>query len=200
LAARNIRAISPNAKVEIITDTVINQKVLARLKNCDVVFSCTDLHAPRSVLNELCYQHFIPLIDVGVGLDSSENHIQAGTIRANIIAPSLPCLFCQNIIRPDVIAEEFMSIEEKQNRKKEGYIRGITLSKTPSMVSFTTIAAGIATTLLIDVLCGFITKQSFNYFIDIISFSINCYSSSIDEECSCSKRLGRGDFASFSAP
>lgn len=199
IVERNIKAINPKAQVECHSD-VISQKVLNRLKNCDVIFSCTDRHAPRSVLNELSYQCFIPVIDVGVGLDAEKNRIQAGTIRASVIAPSIPCLFCCNIVRPDIIAEEFLPEAERRALKKEGYIKGIDNSKAPSMISFTTIAASYGIQLFLDLLCNFMKTQSYNYLIDIKTLSANRLSSAINVDCSCTKRLGMGDYTPFSAP
>jgi len=199
IAERNIKTICPETQVECCGD-VISQKVLARLKNCDVIFSCTDRHAPRSVLNELCYQCFIPIIDVGVGLDAKKKRIQGGTIRASVIAPSLPCLLCSNIIRTDTISEEFLPDDQKQALKKEGYIQGITISETPSMVSFTTIASSYGIHIFIDMLCGFMNSQSYNYLIDIQTLSTNRLSSIVSADCACAKRLGMGDYKHFSAP
>jgi molybdopterin-synthase adenylyltransferase len=199
IANRSISSINPKVKVECYGD-VIDQKVLSRLKGCDIIFSCTDRHSPRSVLNELCYQCYIPVIDVGVGLDAKNDRLQGGTIRATIIAPSLPCLFCTNTIRSDIIATEFLSIEEQKARKKEGYIRGLSIEKTPSMISFTTIAASIGIHLFLDILCNFMQNESYNYLLDIETLSTHRLSSAVAPGCICDKRIGAGDTIPFSAP
>src|SRR5437667_23780 len=61
IAKRNILRIVPHAVVEAIQQSVVNQRVLAALSGCDVIFSCVDRQAPRAVMNEVAYQRFIPL-------------------------------------------------------------------------------------------------------------------------------------------
>src|SRR5439155_4150985 len=103
---RNILLIVPNPVVEAIQQSVVNQRVLAALSGCDVIFSCVDRQAPRAVMNEVAYQRFIPLIDVGVGLSTTDHSITGGTVRATLVGPGLPCLYDYGVVRPDVIAAE----------------------------------------------------------------------------------------------
>ena len=100
IVGENIKRIAPDAAVDVANMDIVSQEALALLRECDVVFGCTDRQAPRSVLNELAYQFFVPVIDVGVGMDSKDGGISGGTVRASIVAPSLPCLFCSGISAP----------------------------------------------------------------------------------------------------
>jgi len=195
----NIKRIQPKAKVEKIHNDVLRQDVLSLLKDCDIVFSCTDRHAPRSVLNELCYQYFIPVIDVGVGLDSDGSNIVGGSIRATLIGPELPCLFCYGIVRPDIISAELMSPQERQQRQREGYIRNLQ-DTSASVVSFTTTAAGMGVSLFLDLLFGYMRSEMSNHLIlDVASFDSHRLSVT-PKDCVCLTRLGRGDFMPLSAP
>jgi len=200
IASRNIRKISPKVNVESIHKDVISQKVLGRLKNCDAIFSCVDRQAPRSVINEISYQYFIPVIDLGAGLDAQNGNLQGGTIRASLIGPSMPCLFCLDLLRPEIITAELLPPEERLARQREGYIRGIPTSEAASVVSFTTTAAGYAVDLFLDLFCGYIENPISNYFLDLQTFStarISCTSKSC---CVCVDRLGRADYKPLSAP
>jgi hypothetical protein len=200
IAERNIKRVSPEAKVESICGDVTSQRALKRLENCDVIFACTDRHAPRSVLNELAYQYFIPVIDLGAGLDAPDEKIKGGSIRVSLLSPSLPCLFCLNIIRSDTIAAECMSVEERQSREREGYIRGVNQANAPSVIGFTSTAAGLGIAILVDLLCGYVKPASSNFILDIRDFDICRISCVPKEDCTCQKRTGRADYKPLSAP
>jgi len=198
IARVNIKRIQPKAKVEDVSLSVISQKVLSILKDCDVVFSCTDRHAPRSVLNELSYQCFIPVIDIGVGLNSDGERITGGSIRATLIGPEMPCLFCYGLVKPETISAELMNPRELLQRQQEGYIEGLK-EEAPSVISFTTTAAGLGITLFLDLLFSYMKNQSSNFIFDVTSFDL-CRLSVSPRDCSCLMRFGRGDYMPFSAP
>ena len=73
-----------------------------------------------------------------------------GTIRVSIIGPGLPCLLCSEIVRSDVMAAEALPLKERKARLQEGYLPGI--EEAPSVISFTTTAAGMAVSLFIDLI------------------------------------------------
>jgi tRNA A37 threonylcarbamoyladenosine dehydratase len=200
IAERNIKRTFPSAKVECIFGDVISQRTLSRLKNCDVIFSCTDSHSSRSVVNEMAYQYFIPVIDMGVGLDAPNSQLRGGTIRVSLISPTMPCFFCQDIIRSDTISVELMPEKDRVLREREGYVRGVQSSHAPSLVSFTTTAAGYGVDLFIDILCSYIKNPASNYVLDIQTFSSRRMLGVPKTDCVCAKRLGRGDYMSLSAP
>ena len=93
-----------------------------------------------------------------VGLDSDGSRLTGGSLRATLIGPELPCLFCYGIARPDVISAEIMNPSERHRRQGEGYTANIN-SVTPSVVSFTTTAAGVAVSLFLDFLVGYTTVE-----------------------------------------
>jgi hypothetical protein len=47
------------------------------LRNCDFIFGCTDDHTGRSILTRFPYWYYIPVIDMGVFIDSSSSDIAA---------------------------------------------------------------------------------------------------------------------------
>jgi hypothetical protein len=198
IAKKNIEKIQREATVKEISKDVISQAVLSQLKDCDLVFSCTDAHAPRSVVNELCYQYFIPLIDVGAGLGTDGQRITEASVRATLVSPELPCLFCYGIVRPEIISAELMSPQERERRIEEGYITGYD-TNAPSVVSFTTTASAMGVSLFLDALFGYMGNSSANLILDAANFDSHRVAASVGD-CVCMKRLARGDYMPFSAP
>ena len=195
----NIQRIEPNSSVKDISENVISQKVLNQLKNCDVVFSCTDRHAPRSVLNELAHQFFIPVIDLGVGIDAKNEKIEGGSVRVSLSSPSLPCLYCTGVINSEQILAESLDKKELESRQKEGYIKGLD-DDVPSVITFTTLAASYALLLLKDLFFNIMKSNANTILLDVTTLTTSRLSASVKNDCVCTLRMGKGDYMPLSAP
>lgn len=200
IVVENIRRIEPDAAVDAVTMDIVSQEALALLRECDVVFGCTDRQAPRSVLNELAYQFFVPVIDVGVGMDSRGGRISGGTVRASIVAPSLPCLFCSGIISPDGILAESLDPGDRRAREREGYVAGLGADEAPSVISLTTMAASYAVFLMKDMLFGITNSERNLLLVDVGTLETVFPSSRARPGCVCAVRTGRGNSMLLSAP
>lgn len=196
---KHLKKINPNIIINKYNKDVINQSIIKKLSLCDIIFSCTDRHAPRSILNELCYQCYIPLIDVGVGLISKQYKIDHITVRASVISPGLPCMFCQEIIKERILYAETLNPEERKKQIQEGYIRNY-LINAPSVISYTTIASGFGVSIFLDMLFGFSNINSYNYYLDLLNYDLIKICAKDNPECICKTRSGRGFLYPFSAP
>ena len=201
IVGENIRRIAPDAAVDAAAMDIVSQEALASLKECDMVFGCTDRQAPRSVLNELAYQFFVPVIDIGVGLDSKDGRMSGGTVRASIVAPSLPCLFCSGIISPDAILAESLDPGDRRARAREGYVAGLGGGEgAPSVVSLTTMAASYAVFLLKDMLFGITGSARGLLLVDVGTLETTFPASQPRPGCVCAARAGMGACMQLSAP
>jgi hypothetical protein len=195
--ASHLEKISPHLEVVRVSETVMKGDILRSLANCDIIFSCLDRHGPRAVLNELSYQCFIPIIDVGVGLQKDKNGIVGGAARATIIGPGLPCLICQDIVRPEVITAENLSPEDYAKRRAEGYVTDLQQS-VPSVISYTTLAASLGLLLFTELFVSTNRASYSTLVMDLQSKDILKLKPSIKRECVCEKRLGKGFGIQFS--
>ncbi len=193
----HVDKISPHLKIIKVSETVMKGDVLRSLASCDIIFSCLDRHGPRAVLNELSYQCFIPIIDVGVGLQKDESGVVGGTARATIIGPGLPCLICQDIVRPEVITAENLSPEDYIKRRAEGYVADLP-QNVPSAVTYTTLAASLGLLMFTELLLGKGAKLSSTLVVDLQSKEMLRLRPIIKEDCVCGKRLGKGLSLPFS--
>ncbi|MFB6458598.1 HesA/MoeB/ThiF family protein [Bradyrhizobium tunisiense] len=105
IAKRMIRAINPNARVEVHTEQW--QLAANALKRCDVVVGGLDNVRSKDELDAFCRRHLVPYVDQGMDvhqLGGGHGHLVAGQVFLS--EPSGPCLRCMGIVTDDALAEE----------------------------------------------------------------------------------------------
>ena len=196
---KNLKKIQKNITIKTISENIASQETLNCFKNCDIVFSCTDKHMPRSLLNELAYQYFIPVIDMGVGMRAENEKIVGGTVRVSLVCPSIPCLYCIKIINSEQILLESLSKKDREERTNEGYMQGM-MDDEPSVITLTTMAAAYAMLLFKDLIFNLIDTEANTFMLDITSFTTSKLITSIKNKCTCTLRMGKADYYPLSAP
>lgn len=183
-----------------IPEKVTQKKAAEALRECDLIFGCTDDHAGRSVLNALAIGYTIPLIDMGVLIDSQSGTIHSVTGRVTHVRPLTGCLICRGRIDPRKIAAEMMSADEYHSRVAEGYIPELGQAD-PSVITFTTAVASQAVMEMLHLLTGFMGDRAVSELLcrfDYTSFSDQSEKVS-GSSCMCSdpKWISRGDYGPF---
>lgn len=179
---------------------ITNEEVAKRLRNCDVVFGCTDKEAPRGILVQLALRYLIPIIDMGVVIDSNDGQIRDVVGRVTTFYPGEACLFCRGRISAETIRFELMSPEEREVRIKEGYAPELD-TPSPAVIPFTSSVASLAISELLHRLTGFMgsgrVSSEVMVFFDKQEFRRNRLAAS--EDCLCMKQSlwGRGDYKLF---
>jgi molybdopterin/thiamine biosynthesis adenylyltransferase len=131
VASEHIRRINAAAKVEPLNANVRSVEVLGRLSACDVVFGCVDTDSARLILNELANAYLIPYIDCGVGIDVEDGRIEDAGGRVIVWVPGRPCLLCAREIDTRIAAEELENAEQREFRKRHGYVSGASIPEPP---------------------------------------------------------------------
>ena len=132
------------------------------LKACDVIFGCTDDHNGRLLLNRLAYFYSIPVFDMGLAIDVSQEdppHIKDLSGRVTVVRPGTPCLLCRKVVNVVRAREEQLqrtNHEEYQRQKREAYVLGEG-DPNPAVVTFTTEVAAMAVNELLHHMNGFHT-------------------------------------------
>lgn len=175
------------------------RSAVEELKNCDVVFGCTDDQSGRSILCRLAVYYYIPVFDMGVKVDSESSFIKAIHGRATTLLPDEACLNCRGCINPQMIASEAAEAtdpESAKEKRREGYLPELP-GTAPSVIPFTTIVASTAIIEFLHRLTGFlgddrITNEVLQLF-DQTKTGKN--SRRPQEACFCGdpKLFGRGD-------
>ncbi len=172
------------------------------LKKCDVVFGCTDDEWGRSILNRLAVYYYIPVIDMGVRIDSTAGVIKSVQGRVTVLVPGAACLFCRRRIGGNISAEVLRATNPAaaENLRLEGYIPELA-EPAPSVIAFTTAIGASAVIELIQRLTGFMgadrTTTEILHLFDETRVRTNSRPS--DPECLCSNadKIGRGDCEPF---
>jgi molybdopterin/thiamine biosynthesis adenylyltransferase len=147
IAARMIKRTNPRATAQTISRDVTDLDVAESLLDVDAIFGCTDSHASRAILNQLAYQHFIPLFDLGVGIVAKKGLVTHITGRVQMASPGLACLVCGGVIDPDAVRRELQSSVE---RAADPYITGYN-EPQPAVISLNSTMASLAVTMFMTV-------------------------------------------------
>lgn len=196
IAANNISRQGLGADVRPFERHITYEGTARELRNCDVAFGCTDLEAPRGILMALSVEYLIPVIDVGVIVDSSGGVIGGVFGRVTVVAPGEACLFCRNRISAKTIALESKSADERQRLHAEGYAPELRINN-PAVIMFTTAVAAQAVSEFLHRLTGFMgedrTASEALLLIHADRLGVNRASPSLDCLCTSASRIARGD-------
>ncbi len=184
IVKRNLKAINPDAKITEIKNSVVYQETLEKLRDIDIIFSCTDNDWSRSVLNRFSYQYLVPIIDMGLRIVVSNNSVSGAGGRVTLFGPDLPCLWCGFHLNAERIRVESMETNERSKLVKEKYIEGL-LVKAPAVVSLNSTIASMAVTLMIGMLTGFSNPpyDGLEQIYDVISGDVFTSSPRKDSAC-----------------
>ncbi len=203
IAERNIKRIELGTEVEILQGSATDLQVAQRLKECDIIFACTDDEWGRSILTKLAATYLIPVFDMGVEIDSEDGIIKSVRGRVTSLIPGSPCLFCRGIVTSDIIYAETLNKinpEEYQQRLKEGYVPGLP-GNAPAVIMFTSTVAATAICEMLHRFTGYMgsSRNSTEIILrfDESKISTNSKQASSDCWCSNSNSWGRGDTEPF---
>lgn len=195
-----IQKIGFGTEIHVIKRKAIYESVARALRNCDLIFGCTDDQAGRMILNELSIHYYIPLIDMGVVIDSHSGYLRSVLGRVTMVRPRANCLLCRQWIRIDMVEAELMSAELRERRAREGYAPELE-EKDPAVVSFTTAVAAQSVMEMLHLITGYMGDErdvrDILWRMDSTAYSFRPVPNS--EGCSCTtpKKVGRGDRREF---
>jgi molybdopterin/thiamine biosynthesis adenylyltransferase len=155
LARRLGRRLGSSTRLSVVQGSITDAEVGRRLLDHDVVVGCTDNQWSRTVLNQLAYQYFVPVLDLGVELQPGG----AMGGRVSWLAPGSACLWCAGILDPDRVRAEQLPPELAEAERGRGYITGID-EPAPAVVSINGVIASVAVTELLARWTGFAGSSS----------------------------------------
>lgn len=106
--------VAPRVKVTSIQARV--EEAWMRLRDCDVIFGCTDDLLSRYVLNRFATQYLIPLIDTGVEVEAPHGDLRSIAGRVNVVRPGRSCLEALGM------TSEEAATAEVRARRRPGYV------------------------------------------------------------------------------
>lgn len=150
VASQMICSIQPSARVEILQDTIVKASVARTVLNVDTFFCCTDSHGSRAILTQLSYQYLLPGFDMGVRIEVQNGVTTHITGRVQMLAPTLACLSCGEILDAEQVRRELLSDSQ---RNVDQYIIG-DLVPQPAVISINSAVASLAVTMFLSAISG----------------------------------------------
>jgi hypothetical protein len=133
LLKREMSATGLGCHVEPIRGNILDAHVLARLRECDVIFGCVDKAYPRLVLSQFAHQFLTPYIDIGTEIGASAEGIVSLNSRTSYVAPGRRCLVCSGIVTPRQLSFESLSAAERKRVGGQGYSDDLLLTQPAVM-------------------------------------------------------------------
>lgn len=158
LSEAHIQRIGLGTVVRAYPEHITDEETAKRLRECDVVFGCTDKQTPRGILVQLALRYYIPVFDLGVKIAADGENLRSIIGRVTTLIPGEACLFCRGRISSEMIALESLSPEEWQLRADEHYAPELQ-TENPAVITFTTAVAAQAISELLHRLTGFMGEQ-----------------------------------------
>jgi len=191
VAASHIAKIAPEASVKCVQGDVTRTHVAKELISADFLFSCTDSHGSRAVIQQISYQYLIPCVDVGSIITAVDGQVTGIHGRIQALAPGLPCFTCSGLIDAEEVRRDMMSEEE---RRLDPYIQGAS-EPAPAVISINSTVTSLAITMFMAITLGIPSEGRYVLYnankpsLRSVTASRNpaCYI------CSPSGVLGRGD-------
>lgn len=148
VVARYLTAHSDDTIVRKIPGNVVRAAIAKELCDTDVIFSCTDSHGSRSVIQQIAYQYLIPCIDMGSTITTDDGKVTGIFGRVQLLSPGEPCLWCCNLLDPEQVRRDMMSDVE---RRLDPYIQGAE-EPAPSVVWLNGTVVSLAVGMLMAVM------------------------------------------------
>ncbi len=153
IARRMIRRIAPGAKVETLKGDVLRRSTGKLLLDYDFIFCCTDSDGSRHFLNQLAYQYFIPVIDMGVSITPDDSgKIVSIDGRVQMLAPGLACLVCNE----GTLSHRHVmwDLQSARQRRSDPYFLKMAGVKQPAVISLNGTVASQAITVFMSAVAG----------------------------------------------
>lgn len=187
----NVRRIDPECNVVAMPKNVVDDGVAANLLSCDLIFCCTDTHGSRALLNQVAYQYYIPVIDVGVAIVASRDIIVSAVGRVQALMPGRPCLICSALLNPEEVRRDFLT---RYQKSLDPYISGAH-EPQPAVISINGVVSSLGVTTALALLVGFPSTARHQIY-NIMNGTVRRVASRSVANCvvcSIAGALGRGD-------
>lgn len=186
----HLRSFSASDIIEIQADVADALGDDGPVSAADAVMCCTDNLRSRDKLNEAALRWHKPLIDAGCSVvagGGNGRRAAESTAYAQLVTPETACLWCTGQIDGRRLGDEFLTGAEREAKEAAGYRE----PSQPSLVTYTTWAACLATDKLLGLL-GLYGDRSNASYVDITGEFCRHRSPEIKAGCVCERfRLGR---------
>jgi len=182
-------------EVRSIKGSILDERVLAELKTCQLVIGCVDRALPREVLCKLSQQYLLPYLDLGTEIGGTEESgIASVDSRVSYVTPDRPCLFCMGVVDSRQLSFESLSREERKRRLALGYSDDLVMTQ-PAVMDLNARASSMAMMWARHLLQPFMASLPLAVYENLITLTTRSISSprAATQNCSiCAANRYRG--------
>ena len=132
VAGRAAMRIGLGTRVRALNGRITQLELARALRECDVVFGCTDDNRGRAILSRLAYWYLIPILDTAFLVDTAGGSVRGLFARLTTLLPGTACLFCRDRIDQAQLGAEALPLDERQRLAAEGYVPASVIRIRPS--------------------------------------------------------------------
>jgi molybdopterin/thiamine biosynthesis adenylyltransferase len=192
VVGRYLRSLELGPVVDVMCEDVRRETVLRRILDCDLVINTTDTQSSRAFLNQVSYQYYLPLIDVGVRVGTKlDGSVSGMPAEVRVLLPDNGCLWCRKVLDSQAIYEENLPQSERDKLAHEGYVQAVT-GPQPSVIPLNYFGAAAATTTSLRLLSGQ-PVPSASVVFDAWEQYVHRLNADVDPLCICKEWRGKGD-------
>lgn len=147
IATRVATGVDNSMRVLEINSRFPSGEAIAALKHVDVVVACLDRFDARNALNTFCRRYLIPLVDVGISIESAGERLVRADGQVIVSLPGEACLRC-------FFLTDALLAHERRNRPP-GYDANSEAPGDPQVVSMNGTLASEACNCVLDLLTGY---------------------------------------------
>jgi len=144
---QGIESLGLGCEVISIVGSILDDAVLQRLNQADLILGCVDKDYPRMLLCKYAYQHVVPYIDVGAEIGGDKEGIVSTDARTNYVVSGRWCLRCTGLVNSRRLAFESLTGAERKKKIALGYSDDL-LIKQPAVMDLNMRAASAGVMLL----------------------------------------------------
>ena len=200
---RIAKEIGLGTQVTLFPKHITNSETAKALRDCDLIFGCTDDEWGRSILSKLAIDYYIPVFDMGVKIDSKGGSIVSVQGRVTSLLPGAACLFCRGRITAEGVRTQVIEScnpEQAEELRRQQYAPELE-GNAPAVIAFTSAVASTAVSELLHRLTGFMGPDRVSseviHFFDQSRMRTNHLSPAHDCYCGDKERWGLGDQQPF---
>lgn len=146
---RLIKEIDPDIKVVNVPHRTSHPAGRAALARADVIVAAVDRLDARAEISSIARRYLVPLVDVGMVLESDGERLVSATGQVVFTLPGRPCERCTPLLSDAALARE-------QRLAPRGYDRNPDAPGDPQVVSMNGLLASQAVTVVIGVITGYL--------------------------------------------
>lgn len=158
ITKKHLEYIGLETIIDVFPKHITEKGTAESLRDCDVIFGCTDKELPRAILTQLAMHYSIPIIDLGVLISSQNGTISNVYGRVTTLISGEACLFCRGRISAETIRVEALSDEDRRTQARDGYAPELE-EPAPAVIAFTSATASAAISELLHRLTGFMGEE-----------------------------------------